>query len=191
MSQPELLKRVIAVLDANGIEYMVTGSLVSSSQGEPRATHDIDLIVRIQAASVPALARAFPAPEYYLDEVAAVEAIGRADMFNLLEGATGDKVDFWILGSDPYDHERFHRRVRSDLGGVDAYVSRPEDTIIQKLRWCDLSGGSEKQFGDARAVFELQFKSLDLRYIEQWVAKLNLTSLWQRIQDEANPLQDD
>lgn len=53
---------MISVLDVNGIEYMVTGSLVSSSQGEPRATHDIDLIVRILAAAVPALARAFPAP---------------------------------------------------------------------------------------------------------------------------------
>ncbi|HEY2585147.1 MAG TPA: hypothetical protein VGI81_05225 [Tepidisphaeraceae bacterium] len=190
MSQSELLKRVISLLDANGIEYMVTGSLVSSSQGEPRATHDIDLIVRIQAASVPALARAFPAPEYYLDEVAAVEAIARADMFNLMEVATGDKVDFWILGSDEYDRERFRRRTRTDLGGVGAYVSRPEDTILQKLRWCELSGGSEKQFGDARAVFELQFRTLDLAYIGQWAARLNLVPLWQRLQDEADPLRE-
>ena len=111
MSQSELLRRVVSVLDANGIEYMVTGSLVSSSQGEPRATHDIDLVIRIHATSVPALGRAFPGPTYYLDEVAAVEAVGRADMFNLLEVATGDKVDFWILGDDAYDHER-RRRTR-------------------------------------------------------------------------------
>lgn len=152
MSQSELLKRVVAVLDAAGIDYMLTGSLVSSSQGEPRATHDIDLIVRIQPPSVPALSRAFPAPDYYLDGAAAVEAIGRADMFNLMEIATGDKVDFWILSSDAYDQERFRRRMRSDIGGVVVFVSRPEDTILQKLRWSELSGGSEKQFGDAKAV---------------------------------------
>jgi len=179
---------VIFVLDANAIEYMVTGSLVSSSQGEPRSTHDIDLIVNIHASSVAALVRAFPAPDYYLDEIAAMEAIHRRDLFNMLQVDTGDKVDFWILGNDPYDRERFSRRVSWDLGDVQANVSRPEDTILQKLRWCELSGGSEKQFGDARAVYELQYSILDRAYIEAWAAKLNLASLWQRIQDEAEPL---
>ena len=42
MPQQELLKLVIARLDEAGIEYMLTGSLASSLQGEPRATHDID-----------------------------------------------------------------------------------------------------------------------------------------------------
>ena len=45
MSQPELLKRVVQALDAAGIDYMVTGSIVSSLQGEPRATHDIDIVI--------------------------------------------------------------------------------------------------------------------------------------------------
>jgi hypothetical protein len=190
MSQSELLKRVISVLDANGIEYMVTGSLVSSSQGEPRATHDIDLIVRIEIDAIPALAHAFPAPEHYLDEKAAIEAINRTDMFNLMEIATGDKVDFWILGNDAYDQERFRRRIQSDLGDIAAQVSRPEDTILQKLRWCELSGGSEKQFGDARSVYELQFPTLDREYINQWAVKLNLTPLWQRLQNEPDPLRE-
>jgi hypothetical protein len=34
MSQQELLKRVVRVLNDLGIEYMVSGSLVSSLQGE-------------------------------------------------------------------------------------------------------------------------------------------------------------
>jgi len=50
MSQQELLKLVIARLDEAGIEYMLTGSLASSLQGEPRATHDIDLVIAIRAA---------------------------------------------------------------------------------------------------------------------------------------------
>ena len=41
MSQQELLKKVVLTLDQNDIDYMLTGSLVSSMQGEPRLTHDI------------------------------------------------------------------------------------------------------------------------------------------------------
>ena len=53
MLQPELLiKRVIQVLEDAGIEYMVTGSVASSLQGEPRSTHDIDLVVALQKPGI-------------------------------------------------------------------------------------------------------------------------------------------
>ena len=45
MSQQELLKQVVPILTAASIEYMVTGSIASSLQGEPRLTHDIDLVI--------------------------------------------------------------------------------------------------------------------------------------------------
>ena len=44
MSQQGLLKLVVEVLNRLGIDYMVSGSVVSSLQGEPRATHDIDVV---------------------------------------------------------------------------------------------------------------------------------------------------
>jgi hypothetical protein len=45
VSQPELLKLDARQLEATVIDYMITGSVVSSLQGEPRATHDIDVVV--------------------------------------------------------------------------------------------------------------------------------------------------
>ena len=39
MSQQTLLEKVIRTLNRLGIEYMVTGSIVSSLQGESRSTH--------------------------------------------------------------------------------------------------------------------------------------------------------
>jgi hypothetical protein len=55
MSQRALLKRVVKALGAAGIPYMVTGSLASSLQGEPRATHGIDLVIEIAEPDVPVL----------------------------------------------------------------------------------------------------------------------------------------
>ena len=75
MSQQELLKKVIQVLEGAGIEYMVSGSLVSSLQGEPRSTHDIDVVVAVQRLTASALVRAFPPPDYYLTEESILEAI--------------------------------------------------------------------------------------------------------------------
>ncbi|MFQ5603826.1 MAG: nucleotidyltransferase domain-containing protein [bacterium] len=68
MSQQELLIKVIQALEEAEIEYMVTGSIASSLQGEPRSTHDIDIVVAIQKSTVKSLVAKFSQPEYYLDE---------------------------------------------------------------------------------------------------------------------------
>jgi hypothetical protein len=185
MSQQELLKRVVEVLAAAGIQYMATGSIVSSAQGEPRATHDIDLVVVLTPLGADRLAKAFPMPDFYLDPVAVKEAIARKDMFNLLDINGGDKVDFWTLRDDPFDQSSFSRRYAEDVGGIKLFMSRPEDTILQKLRWSEMSGGSEKQFRDALRVYEVQYRLLDLNYMEQWASTLGVRAEWERMKAEA------
>lgn len=165
---------------------MLTGSVVSSLQGEPRASHDIDLVVQLDRSHVERLTSAFPAPKFYLSESAVQEAIDQAGMFNLLEMGEGDKVDFWLLTDEPFDRSRFSRRVVEEIVGVRVNVSSPEDTILAKLRWAELSGGSEKQFLDALRIFELQQGSLDLEYLAQWAETLDINSLWLRLQQEGH-----
>ena len=48
MSQLELLENTVKALEQANIPYMLTGSLVSSFQGNPRSTHDIDIVVSIK-----------------------------------------------------------------------------------------------------------------------------------------------
>ena len=188
MSQSELLKTVAEVLQRAGIPFMLTGSLASSFQGEPRSTHDIDLVVRMAPPHADEILRAFPAPRYYLSESAVREAVRRQGMFNLLDTLGGDKVDFWLLTDEPFDLSRFARRQERLLLGLTIPVSAPEDTILYKLRWARLSGGSERQFVDALRVYELQSGVLDAAYLEDWAARLDLGDLWSRLKAEAVPL---
>jgi hypothetical protein len=185
MSQSELLKKVVAALEAAHAPYMLTGSYASSLQGEPRLTHDIDVVVALTPIAARSLLGAFPRPHYYLDEFAVNDAIARQGQFNLLDVSGGDKVDFWMLTNEQFDQSRFNRRYVEEFEGSRIYVSRPEDTILMKLRWAEMSGGSEKQFGDAKGVYELQQPSLDLQYLEQWASTLNVTNLWERLKREA------
>ncbi len=185
MSQQELLKRVIKVLEDAQIDYMITGSVASSLQGEPRSTHDIDIVVAVQKEAVGQLIKAFPPPEFYLDERSVLEAITRHTMFNLIDVNEGDKVDFWILTTEPFDQSRFSRRYTEEVLGIRISVSSPEDTILAKLRWAKLSGGSEKQFTDALRVYEVQLGKLDQDYLEKWVKKLGVEPLWMRLKAEA------
>lgn len=185
MSQQELLKKVIQALDQAKIQYMITGSVVSSLQGEPRSTHDIDMVVAIQSSKVNELVEAFPPSDFYLDKDSILDAINRRSMFNLMDLRCGDKVDFWILTDEPFDQSRFSRRYSEEFMGLKMQVSSPEDTILAKLRWAKLSGGSEKQFTDALRVYEVQYGKLDRDYLKHWAKNLDVESLWKRLMDEA------
>lgn len=131
-------------------------------QGEPRATHDVDIVVNIQPESIQNLIAIFNPPRFYLSRESIEEAIQYKTMFNLIDTTEGDKIDFWILTDESYDISRFDRKYEENVFGFAMKVSAPEDTILAKLRWATLSGGSEKQFTDAIRVFEVQHALLDI-----------------------------
>ena len=185
MSQQKLLKKVIDALDDGGIQYMITGSTASSLQGEPRSTHDIDIVISIRKPAVKNLLGVFQPPDYYLDENSILDAINGKGMFNLIDVKEGDKIDFWLLTDEAFDQSRFSRRCVEKVMGLKMWVSSPEDTILAKLKWAKLSGGSEKQFVDALRVYEVQFGKLDIDYLENWAKRLDIELLWKRLTDDA------
>jgi len=89
---------------------MITGSVVSSLQGEPRSTHDLDILITIQKSKVHELMNAFPSSEFYIYEQAFIDAISGKGMVNLIDIKTGNKVDFWMLTDEPFNESRFSRR---------------------------------------------------------------------------------
>ena len=84
MSQQELLTAVATTLDSMGIQYMVTGSIASSFYGEPRLSHDIDILLLVTAESAIRLAGAFPPPRFYLDPPEAIAEMVREESCSTL-----------------------------------------------------------------------------------------------------------
>lgn len=187
MSQPELLKRLAKALDDAGVAYMITGSVAASAYGEPRLTHDIDVVVLIRHDQIGLIAAHFPSEQYGFDQIAAAEAIARLDQFQLFEFESGDKVDFWALSDEPFHQQAFERRKRLTITGVDTWTTSPEDLIVQKLSWAQWYE-SEKQFSDAVHVYELQYRRLDIPHIERWIGELGIVEVWQKLKTVAQPL---
>lgn len=187
MSQQELVTRVVRALERIGAGYLLTGSICSSLLGEPRSTHDIDIVVDLHEEDIPALLRCFPAPDFYLDDASVREAVLRKSMFNLID-CEGDKVDFWILTDEPFDRSRFSRRQELSVLGERVSISTAEDLILMKLRWSQLSGGSEKQYTDALRVYEVQREQLDMAYLAQWAETLGVDTLLRRVMNESEQL---
>ena len=170
MEQQELLLRTVEILENLKIPYMVTGSFAVNFYGIPRTTHDIDLVVQIRFSDADRLVQQFPS-DFYSDAQMIRQAIEHQFMFNVIDPASGLKIDFWILKRDPYDAERFRRRREQVILGRKISTPSPEDVILSKLIWYK-EAQTDKHLNDARGVWELQKEILDQAYLHLWAEKL-------------------
>jgi hypothetical protein len=177
MSASEVLRRISAALDRAGIAYMLTGSFASAHHGSPRSTQDIDLVIEADPAQVRRFIQNLPADEYYADLDAALEAHQRQSLFNVIDLATGWKIDLIIRKSRAFSQEEFRRRQRINLRGLPLFVASAEDTVIAKLEWSKLAQ-SQRQIEDVAAILRIRSESLDRSYLEKWIGELGLEKEW-------------
>ncbi|MBI3030082.1 MAG: nucleotidyl transferase AbiEii/AbiGii toxin family protein [Candidatus Rokubacteria bacterium] len=181
MNQAELLRYIVEKLEGIGIDYMVSGSHASIYYGEPRMTHDIDVVAEVTLTHLPALLDRFASPEFYLSEEAARDAILTRGQFNIIHSPTGLKVDIVVRKDTPYHRVEFARRWRQPLlPGVEAYFARPEDVILNKLLYFQ-EGGSERHLRDITGMLRVSGPEIDTRYIDEWAQRLGVGDVWRAV----------
>jgi hypothetical protein len=177
MNVPDVFARITAALDRERIPYMLSGSFASAHYGAPRSTQDIDLVIEASPAQLREFIGALRSNEYYADLDASLEAHRRQSMFNVIDLATGWKIDFIIRKSRAFSQEEFHRRQPLSLHGVPIFVASAEDVIISKLEWAKLAE-SRRQIEDVAALLRVRWDTLDRSYLEKWIDELVLVDEW-------------
>jgi hypothetical protein len=179
MSATEVLRRITAALDQAGIAYMLSGSFASAYYGAPRSTQDIDLVIAAAPAQLRAFVQGLPSDEYYADVDAALEAHNRQSMFNVIDLATGWKIDLIIRKSRAFSEEEFCRRQGVNLQDLPLFVASAEDVVISKLEWSKLVQ-SQRHIEDVAGILRMRWESLDRSYMERWILELGLKSEWDK-----------
>ena len=113
----------------------------------------------------------------------------RADIpLSAIHMYSGLKADLYLMwDGDELRQSAFQRRLLVDYGppiGA-VYVHSPEDLILYKLMYLGLSGQS-KHARDIAAILKAKKDQLDYGYIESWVVRLGLISVWQEIRTNSN-----
>jgi len=94
VQQPSLFEPFVVRLERLGLPYFVTGSTAAIIYGEPRLTHDVDIVVALSPRDVHAFVEAFPLEEFYCppEDVLAIEVRrGQRGHCNLIHHDTGFK----------------------------------------------------------------------------------------------------
>ncbi len=181
MTQDELLRHVVSVLERLKLRYFVTGSIASIYYGEPRLTNDIDVVVDLPERSIPELCAAFPAAEFYLSDETAARAVRTHGTFNVLHPSSGLKVDLIVPEKTLFNHHRFQRVRRVQTGeGLESSFSSAEDVILMKMEFFR-RGGSDKHLRDITGILKLRGDRLDTDYIENWADQMGLETIWRTL----------
>jgi hypothetical protein len=155
------------------------------------ATQDLDLVVNIPIKSVNKLSKELEKrdmlipPEIIQDNILE----DRADVpINAIHMHSGLKADLYpVREEDELRQSAFRRREQVDYGPPigRVYIHSPEDLILYKLMYFGLSQQS-KHSRDIAAILKSEKNELDLDYIEQWAARLGLSSLWKEMLDNVS-----
>jgi hypothetical protein len=174
----ELLASAVAALEAEGVPYMLTGSLASSFHGEPRATRDIDFVIDPDGDALDRLVSRLRGQGWYVDGEAAQTALAERGQFNAIAGDA--KLDFMVRKDRPFSIEEFGRRRRVRLPDAEATIVSVEDLILAKLQWGSETG-SDRQLRDVAGMVEVAGDQLDRRYVERWAADLGVLEAWRQV----------
>jgi hypothetical protein len=184
----EIVRLVCGVLDSLGVPYLVGGSFASSIQGVARLTQDADFVVDLRADQLAALAERLSG-DFYVNRDAMAEAERGKRSFNAIHVESGFKIDFFVLGREPFDLEEFGRREALALEADEShriFFKTPEDTILRKLQWYRAGGEvSDQQWRDVLGVLAVSADQLDAGYLSRWAAVLNVADLLERARGEA------
>jgi hypothetical protein len=186
-SPESVIHRFASLLGTAGVPYMLTGSFASGFHGAPRATQDIDIVISPTLGSLNRFLRLLPEDKYYVSRDSALDAFSRESLFNVVDFASGWKIDLICRKTRAFSVAEFERRSRQELAGLDIFIASAEDVILAKLEWGKLAQSS-RQVEDAAGIVRIQGDRLDTSYIDNWVEQLDLRDDWLKAKELAGQL---
>ncbi len=184
MPEPNLFHIFTTRLDGMGLRYMVTGAVASIIYGEPRLTHDVDLVVEITEEDAKNIIEAFPSDQFYCPPIDVIRLEIRRSLrghFNLIHHETGFKADIYTVGEDELHHWAMSRRIQIQVEGESVWVAPPEYVILRKLEYYR-EGKSEKHLRDIASMMELSSAQIDLEELQNKIKEYSLEKEWKEAQ---------
>jgi hypothetical protein len=180
MPEPDLLTIFLNPLNELGVRYAITGAVATTIYGEPRLTHDIDLVLELKSNDAERLTEAFPLEIFYCPPVEVIRLeVGRNQRghFNLIHHETGFKADIYLSGNDKLHIWALNNRKVIDVYDEDYWFAPIEYVILRKLEYFR-EGGSDKHIHDIESMLELSNDQIDFDQLNNKIRDMKLEEQW-------------
>lgn len=184
MLEPDLIELFVGPLQSEGIRYFISGSVAAMLYGEPRVTHDIDLVVFLRATDIAKLPKLYPMPEFYVppsEVIAAEMARQQHGCFNVIHADSSLKADFFTANRDEFHAWAFRNLKKYSARGMDVTLAPPEYVIVRKLEYFR-EGGSDKHLRDIRGILNISGQQINHVDLDEWIQRRGVEAEWKAIQ---------
>ena len=184
MSETDLVLLYTRRLERAGFTYMITGSVAGVFYGEPRVTHDVDLVLALKRSDTPRIAELFPLEEFYCPpEEIIVQEVLRAQRghFNLIHHESGFRADVFLANRGPFHGWALSERRLVEVDGEPVHVAPLEYVIVRKLEFYR-EGGSEKHLRDIEAMLRVSGELVREDVLQRWMIARGVEGTWQSVE---------
>lgn len=122
------LTRIIGILQAEGIRYMMTGALVRNALAPARTSEDLDVVLDMTGRTVEGIRRLFENAGFR------VEGPLKGDLgARLVLDLPEYEADLWLAPDTEIHRSEMARATEVDYHGIVVRIMDPEDFVLRKL----------------------------------------------------------
>lgn len=180
MGEPNLFQIFINRLNKLGVRYMVTGAVAAIVYGEPRLTHDIDLVIELKTEDIEKVLAIFPLKEFYCppqENITLEIKRSTRGHFNIIHSETGFKADCYLMGQDELHSWGMLNRKEFIVEGEPIWVAPPEYVILRKLEYYK-EGKSQKHVMDIANILRISSPQIDFSELQKRIRIYGLEREW-------------
>lgn len=184
MEELNLFAIYLDILNKNKVPYFVTGSVATIVYGDPRLTHDIDLVVNLENTDVNLFIESFPSDEFYCppEDIIKIEMSRNSrGHFNIIHKETGFKADMYLTGNDDLQLWAMKNCKIIDFAGSKIRVAPPEYVIVKKLEFYK-EGHSQKHISDISSILANSNELIDFELLNKLIDERGLAQEWKEVQ---------
>lgn len=181
MQEPSLFKIFTDRLNKLNVKYIVTGSVASIIYGEPRVTHDIDIVINLPANYIQKLSELFDSNEFYLPPLDIIKnEILRENRghCNIINYVTGFKADIYFKGNDSFQDWALNNSRKIEFYDSVIPIAPVEYVIIKKLEFYK-EGKAQKHINDIKSMLRNSQSLIDNDLLKNYLLLFGLEKDWQ------------
>lgn len=130
MKIEKVFVKVVSFLEKHRYPYLIIGGIAAGVLGEPRATGDIDIDIKIKKITINEFLKRLQEEGFAYDKIEVTKRIKETGTFKIWYG--GVHIDF-LISSTKFEESALERYKRIRLFGIEANFPSPEDMILFKV----------------------------------------------------------
>jgi hypothetical protein len=177
----QIISQFIQPLENLKIKYVVTGSIASIIYGNPRLTHDIDLVINIEKAKAKKFLDCFDSTIFYVPplEIFQLERQREAHgHVNIIHLESGFKADLYFCGTSEIHLWALNNYSETKFYELQLRIAPIEYVIIQKMLFYK-EAHMQKHIIDITGMLEESKDLVDFSILRDFIKKNSLEEVWE------------